>query len=233
MRDQFRTVDLARAGGISVQQVRNYEALGFLPPAQRGANGYRHFTVEHLAALQTARKLILGYGWQRGLAVMRAVHRGEADSALALGDARHAELDRERWRAQETLEALHSLAQPPGEHSRLRGSRGLRVGEAARRVGVEVSALRYWEQRGLLAPLRDRNSRYRLYDERQLRRIQVIVLLREAGYGVDAIAPVLDQLALGRPERALEAVELRQAADRQGQPLLRRGDRHAVDIFAP
>lgn len=208
----FRTIDLARAVGLGVQQVRNYEAYGFLPPAERGSNGYRRYTSEHLEALQTARTLIDGYGWQRSLAVMQAVHKGEPEVALALADARHAELDRDRRRMQQTRDALRSLAREPIEQLRLRSARGLRVGEAAKRVGVEVSALRFWEQRGLLAPLRDRSSGYRLYDERQLRRLLVIVLLREAGYAVDAIAPVLDELASGRPERALEAAELRQTA---------------------
>lgn len=211
MSGELRTVDLARAVGLSVQQVRNYEAWGFVPPAERSPSGYRRYTAEHLAALKAARTLIAGYGWQRSLAVMRALHAGELDAALALVDARHAELDRDRRRVEQTLAALRPIAQEPVEYARVRSRQGLRVGEAARRVGVEVSAVRYWEQRGLLAPLRDRSSRYRLYDERQLRRLQVIVLLREASYAVDAIAPVLDELASGRPERALEAVQLRRA----------------------
>ena len=35
------TIDLARAAGISVQQVHNYEALGLLPPVSRSKSGYR------------------------------------------------------------------------------------------------------------------------------------------------------------------------------------------------
>ena len=33
LHDFLRTSDLAKAAGISVQQVRNYEAMGLLPPA--------------------------------------------------------------------------------------------------------------------------------------------------------------------------------------------------------
>jgi DNA-binding transcriptional MerR regulator len=211
MGSYLRTVDLARAVGLSVQQVRNYEAWGFLPSAERSPSGYRRYTPAHLEALRTARTLIPGYGWQRTLAVMRALHAGDLDAALALVDERHAELDRDRRRVEEVLAALRTVASEPAEYPRVRRARGLRVGEAALRVGVEVSAVRYWEQRGLLAPVRDESSRYRLYDERQMRRLQAIVLLREANYGVDAIAPVLDELASGRPERALEAVEMRRA----------------------
>ena len=207
----LRTVDLARAVGLGVQQVRNYEAWGFLPPAERSPSGYRRYTRGHLEALKAARTLIRGYGWQRALAVMQALHGGDLDAALALADTRHAELDQDRRRVEQTLAALRPIASEPVEYARVRSPRGLRVGEAARRVGVEVSAVRYWEQRGLLTPVRDESSRYRLYDERQMHRLQVIVLLREASYAVDAIAPVLDELASGRPERALEAVEMRRA----------------------
>ena len=76
-------------------------------------------------------------------------------------------------------------------------------------MGVRVSALRFWEQQGLLQPERDRESGYRLYDAQQVRRLQVVALLRQAGYGVDAIRPVLDDVAAGRPDSALKAVERR------------------------
>ncbi len=76
-------------------------------------------------------------------------------------------------------------------------------------MGVRVSALHFWEQQGLLQPLRDQSSRYRLYDEYQMRRLRVVVLLREAGYDFNVILSVLDELAAGRPEQAIVAVEKR------------------------
>ena len=90
-----------------------------------------------------------------------------------------------------------------------RPSQGFRVGEAARQVDVRVSALHFWEQQGLLHPFRDQSSRYRLYDEHQMRRLRVVVLLREEGLDFKVILPVLDELAAGRPEKAIVAVEKR------------------------
>ncbi len=58
-------------------------------------------------------------------------------------------------------------------------------------------------------PLREQSSRYRLYDEHQMRRLRVVVLLREAGYDFNVILSVLDELAAGRPEQAIVAVEKR------------------------
>ena len=210
----LRTIDLAQAAQISVQQVRNYEAGGLIPPAERSPSGYRRYTQKHLAALKTARSLIGGfggYGWQRARAVMQAVHQGELSVALALIDEYHAELAANRIQVEQTLVALRLLAAQPAPLPPTRHAPSLRVGEAARQVGVRVSALHFWEQQGLLHPLRDPGSRYRLYDEQQMRRLRVVVLLREVGYDFDAIRTTLDELAAGQPERAIVAVQKRHA----------------------
>jgi DNA-binding transcriptional MerR regulator len=209
VKEYLRPVDLARAVGMSAQTVRKYEAWGFLPPAARSPAGYRLYSYRHLHAIEAARAMIAGYGWQSALRVMRLLHEGDLDAALAVVDARHAALDRGRREVGQTLDALRTVAGRRDAGARAPRSAGLRVGEAARRAGVRVSALRFWEEQGLLHPRRDDSSRYRLYDEQQLRRLQVVVLLREAGYGFDAIRAVLGELAAGRPERALRAVERR------------------------
>lgn len=105
----LRTVDLARAVCVSVQQVRNYEVGGFIPAVERRPSGYRHYTRRHLEALKVARKLIGGYGWQRAQGIMRAVHGSRLDEALALIDQRHAELDQTRQQLQQTLTVLGTL----------------------------------------------------------------------------------------------------------------------------
>jgi hypothetical protein len=42
-----------------------------------------------------------------------------------------------------------------------------------------------------------------------MRRLRVVVLLREAGYDFNVIHSVLDDLAAGRPQQAIVAVEKR------------------------
>jgi DNA-binding transcriptional MerR regulator len=207
--EHLRTIDLARSEGMSVQQVRNYETWGFLPLSQRNKSGYRLYTSQHLAALKTARSMIGGYGWKRALNIMQAVHQGNLSTALALVDTRHAELASKRLQVGQTLEALWVLSKQSIPWTSVLHSHKLRIGEAAKRVGVRTSALHFWEQQGLLHPVRDQNSRYRLYDERQVRGLQVVVLLREAGYDFGAIRSVLDEMALGQPEKAIQAVEKR------------------------
>jgi DNA-binding transcriptional MerR regulator len=211
VRTYLRTIDLAQAGHISVQQVRNYEASGFIPPAERSPGGYRLYTQKHLVALKTARSLLGGYGWQRARAIMQAVHQGKLSVALTLIDERHAELASKRLQLEQTLAALSTLAAQSAPRASTRHSQRLRVGEAAKQVGVRVSALRFWEQQDLLHPVRDKSSQYRLYDEQQMRRLRVVVLLRDAGYDFSAIRTTLDELAAGQPKRAIAAVEKRRA----------------------
>ena len=205
----FRTKDLAQAAHISVQQVRNYEESGFIPAVARSASGYRLYTQQHLVAIQTAQQLVAGYGKQRAQQIMHAVHTGRLADALATIDARHTELDRTRLQLKQTLATLTILATqlPLVTHPRL--APRLRVGEAARLVGVRISALRHWEQQGLLHPLREKESNYRLYDEKQLRRLRIVVLLRQANHDFAAIRTTLDEVEAGEPKRAVAAVEQR------------------------
>jgi DNA-binding transcriptional MerR regulator len=208
----LRTIDLARAGQISVQQVRNYEASGFIPLAKRNVEGYRLYTRQHLVALKAVRNLVGGYGWVRTRAIMQAVHAGKLTAALTLIDERHAELASKRQQVEQTLTALRTLAaQPAASLTNIRSIQQFRVGEAAKQVGVRVSALHFWEQQGLLQPGRDRSSHYRLYDEQQMRRLRVIALMREASYNFEAIHTTLNELAAGQPEKAIAAVEKRHA----------------------
>ena len=205
----LRPIDLARSTGISVQQVRNYESWGLVPPASRSKSGYRLYARHHLAALKAARRLIGGYGRPRTVAIMQALHQGDLSTALALIDTRHGELANKRHQMEQALSALHALAAQPAPVQSSHASQAFRVGEAARQVGVRVSALHFWEQQGLLHPVRDQSSRYRLYDEHQMRRLRVVVLLREVRYDFKAILSVVDELEAGRPEQAIMAVEKR------------------------
>ncbi len=215
MPDAWRPIDLGRAAGISAQTVRTYEAVGFLPPAGRTPTGYRRYGPRHLQALLAARAMIAGYGWQEALGIMRLVHQGDLAAAVAAVDACHAALHQQRCDGQATLQALRrSATLEPVGGGLARGRRTrthLQVGQAARRVGVRVSTVRFWEEQGLLAPQREPRSGYRLYDAAQMHRLEVIALLRRGGYGVEAIRPILEELAGGHLERAVAAAEGRLA----------------------
>src|SRR4051794_669455 len=65
------------------------------------------------------------------------------------------------------------------------------IGEAARRVGLNASALRYYEERGLVRPA-GRHGGRRMYGQNELRRLAFVQLLQRLGVGLDTAAAVLD-----------------------------------------
>ena len=199
----MRTVDLARAVGLGVQMVRNYEELGFIPPAERSPANYRQYTDAHLESLRLSRTLIDGYGWQPALDVMRAVHANDEPRLFALVNSRHAALDGQLAQLDEAQAAVEALR----PERRAKGD--LSIAQAASLVGVRPSALRYWEQRGLLDPPRRRPHQHRVYDAPELRRLQVVAVLRRVGHSFGQIQRVLDELAAGNPDQVREALRQR------------------------
>jgi MerR family redox-sensitive transcriptional activator SoxR len=74
----------------------------------------------------------------------------------------------------------------------------LTIGEVARRSGVAASALRFYEQRGLIASQRA-GSGHRRYPRPVLRRIAFVVFAQRIGLTLDEIAGELAKLP---PDRA-------------------------------
>ncbi|MET8977810.1 MerR family transcriptional regulator [Streptomyces sp. NPDC004539] len=185
----MRTAALARAAGISTQQVRNYVAAGVLPPVPRTPSGHRAFTETHLHALRTLRAMAAGHGWPTARTTLRALHTGDLPTALAALDASHAALDRERAELSAVRAALSDGALDAYE-----GQRALRIGEAALVVGVRPPVLRLWEERGLLRPVREPGTGYRRYPRAEVRAAQLVALLRRTHHRLDAVAPLLTAL---------------------------------------
>nr|WP_312239295.1 helix-turn-helix domain-containing protein [Stenotrophomonas sp.] len=64
------------------------------------------------------------------------------------------------------------------------------IGEVARRAGLAASALRYYEEKGLVQPIGRRGLR-RVYADDVLERLALIALGRAAGLSLDDIAAML------------------------------------------
>ncbi|WP_309140804.1 MerR family transcriptional regulator [Micromonospora sp. M51] len=214
-----RPVDLARAHGLSAQAVRNYERDGVLPPAQRTPNGYRRFTELHAKALSAYLALIVGHGYPASGEIMRAVNRGEIDTALRVVDQGHALLQRDR----ETLDAVEAAVAtltgaPPQPQSR----RAVPISVLAHRLGVRPATLRKWERAGILRPVRDPATGYRVYSADDVRDAELAHLLRRGGYRLDHIADVLRRVhdAGGAEPLAASLGQWRQRLTERGRAML-------------
>ena len=66
------------------------------------------------------------------------------------------------------------------------------IQDIARLAGTTSRTLRHYDDVGLLAPTRIGSNGYRYYDEHALVRLQRILMLRDLGLGIPAIAEVLE-----------------------------------------
>jgi MerR family redox-sensitive transcriptional activator SoxR len=77
----------------------------------------------------------------------------------------------------------------------------LTIGEVASRSGVATSALRYYEERGLIRSARDRGGRRR-YPRAVIRRVAFVVFAQRVGLSLEEIGEELARLPDDRiPER--------------------------------
>jgi len=63
----------------------------------------------------------------------------------------------------------------------------MKIGEVAKETGLSVSNIRFYERKELLCPRRDQESRYRDYEEEDIRRLKEIRLLRKLGLSLESI----------------------------------------------
>ena len=77
------------------------------------------------------------------------------------------------------------------------GERLLTIGELASTTGIAATALRYYEQRGLLLPV-VRVGGQRRYDSSSVARLMVITFCRFAGLSLDDIASVVNDDSVDR-----------------------------------
>lgn len=82
----------------------------------------------------------------------------------------------------------------------------LLIGEVAARSGVASSAIRYYEELGLVAPA-GRASGRRLFAESAANRVRAIAAAREAGFSLEEIRDLLDSQTEGTEQwrRLVEA----------------------------
>ena len=77
------------------------------------------------------------------------------------------------------------------------------IGELARRTGLAVSAIRYYEQRGLLTALRTSGNQRRFLRS-DIRRLSFILISQKLGLGLTEIETELAKLPAGKTPSVLD-----------------------------
>ena len=73
----------------------------------------------------------------------------------------------------------------------------LSIGELARRTGLSVSAIRFYEDKGLIAPLRTKGNQRRFLRS-DIRRLSFILIVQRLGLSLEEIGEHLRALPQGR-----------------------------------
>ncbi|HEY8604124.1 redox-sensitive transcriptional activator SoxR [Tsuneonella suprasediminis] len=79
----------------------------------------------------------------------------------------------------------------------LRASDLLTIGELARRTGLSVSAIRYYEERGLVEPIRTGGNQRR-FPRSDIRRLSFVLIAQQLGLSLGDIEEELRRLPHGR-----------------------------------
>jgi len=109
----------------------------------------------------------------------------------------------------------------------------LDIGDVVRQSGLPASALRFYEEKGLIASIGRRGLR-RSFDAKVIERLSLIALGQAAGFSLDEIARMFapdGKPRIDRASLASKADELDKTIQRLS--VMRDGLRHAVKCTAP
>ena len=83
------------------------------------------------------------------------------------------------------------------------------IGTLAKRTGLAVSAIRYYETQGLVAPERNAGGQRRFLRS-DIRRLSFVMIAQKFGFTLDRIREVLSRLPQGRTPTAKDWTEISQ-----------------------
>ena len=191
----YITSDVAKIIGIHPNTVRLYEEWGLLPPVERKPNGYRIFTDFHIEQLRLARLAfqieVLQNGLRKKIVLMvKTAATKDFDAALSLTEEYRKQLRQERANAEEAICIAKQLLRGVTEEN----THFLKRKEVSDYLNISMDTLRNWEMNGLLAVKRKQNG-YRVYTDEDIKQLKIIRSLRCAGYSLEAILRMLQQLS--------------------------------------
>jgi DNA-binding transcriptional MerR regulator len=200
MSRSLRPAEIANQLGISTSSLRNYEAKGIVPPANRASNGYRVYTKEHAAYFACIVAMSPGFGMEITSAVLTHLQRRELGPALWLINDAQAATHEDKLILEEAEGLMKGLTVNSDE-----GSGWMTIGEMSAAVGIPSSTLRYWEHDGLIAAERHEDNNYRLYDKFQELKVRILKSTQKMMYSSDTV--LLKQAVRSLPSWDLAAMQ--------------------------
>ena len=221
----YRTIDLAKAGGIHPNTVRKYEKIGFISPVPRGKNGYRIYNKRHLYQVKICR-CIFDYGWlgkeirKASLEIIKASAKWDINMTYKCTHDYLNLIENEYIKAEKTAGILKKWVDI---NERSCNTRVYSRKDTAKIIGVTQEVLRNWDRNGLIEVPRIGPNNARLYRDYEIERLRIIYMLRQANYSISAILQSLKQYDKGNSEEVINA--LNEPRDKEYHTLLSVGDK--------
>ncbi|MGE7718422.1 MerR family DNA-binding transcriptional regulator [Priestia megaterium] len=177
---------------VSTTTLRRYEEQDLIPDVPRTKSNHRFYTSIHLQAFTTIRALLKGYDIPIVYEVMRMIKNANIEKALWSVNKQQFHLQVEKQRVEEILTMIQHANFT--SYKNIKFKKHISIGEAAKIAGVNTSAIRHWENEGLIHSERNKENGYRMFTIPELRKILVISSLRKTVYYIDNMKQLLEDL---------------------------------------
>lgn len=188
----FPPSQVAREFNVSTTTLRRYESLGLIPDVPRTPSNRRCYDLVHVQAFKAVRALLKGFEIPIAYEAMRKMKHGETEAAFWLLSRQLYQLQTEKQRMEDILGMIRTA--DFSKFNDVKVTDAMTIGEVAEIAGVNPSAIRHWEQEGLIVSKRNGENGYRLFSLAELRKIIVISSLRKTIYYMDRMKQLLNEL---------------------------------------
>jgi DNA-binding transcriptional MerR regulator len=183
---------MANALNVSTTTLRRYEAQDLIPLVPRTNSNHRFYQPIHFQAFTTIRALLKGYDIPIVYEVMRMIKSSRFEEALWLVNEQQFQIQVEKQRVEEILTMIQHAEFT--QYKDLKLKECMSIGESAKIAGVNTSAIRHWENEGLVHSERNKENGYRMFSISELRKILIISSLRKTVYYIENMKKLLNDL---------------------------------------
>ncbi|WP_339302307.1 MerR family DNA-binding transcriptional regulator [Paenibacillus sp. FSL H7-0737] len=183
---------IAKKLNVSTTTLRRYEDQGLVPEVPRTPSNRRCYTDIHVQAFITIRALLQGYEIPVVYDVMRKIKARQIEDALWSINQEQHNTQTEKHRLEDVLRMFRNA--DLSRYNDLEVTNAMTIGEVAQMAGVKPSAIRHWEQEGLITSNRNKDNGYRVYTITELRKIILISSLRKTVYYIENMKQLLNEI---------------------------------------
>ncbi|MBD8025039.1 MerR family DNA-binding transcriptional regulator [Ureibacillus sp. Re31] len=197
--ESYTPKQIANALNVSTTTLRRYEEQDLIPVVPRTDSNHRFYKSIHFQAFATIRALLKGYDIPIVYEVMRMIKNSRFAKALWLVNEQQFHIQVEKQRVEEILTMIQNTELT--QYKKVKLNEWMSIGEAAKIAGVNTSAIRHWENEGLVHSERNKENGYRMFSIPELRKILIISSLRKTVYYIENMKILLNDLDTGNYDK--------------------------------